>query len=466
MARVRVPAEWFKPRPYQLPFLRALDAGFKRIAKVWHRRAGKDLSDLAAISRATQLEPGNYYHIFPTYTQGRKVIWDGQFWDKAAKVSRKLTSIFPKEIIDGKPNQQEMKITFRNGSIFQVIGADRMDNNVGTNPRGIVLSEFSLMRPSVWDLFRPILAENGGWAIFNGTPRGPNHFKRIFETAKADPEHWFSSLLTAYETGAMSAEVLEQERREIILKNGDDAMFRQEYLVSFEASILGSYYGHTVRQAREEGRIGLFPYSPDLPVYTVWDLGVGDATFVIYWQIQNGIPTVVAADEFVNLGLPQVLEEIGKRRAGWKFAGHYAPHDIKNREWGTGKTRIETGNELGINFEKVPEIPVYDGIESGRKLLSYCRINELSSKALLDALDNYSRKWDEIRRIFAEVPNHDWASHGADTFRYSSLIDDLMMAVEAKRRAKASEKTGEDLPHWGKRKKQHVTDGGIIIAGW
>jgi hypothetical protein len=166
---------------------------------------------------------GTYYYFFPTFNQGRKILWNGIDRD-----GFRFLDHFPPELIKGEPNITEMKIELKNGSIFQVVGADTIDNLVGTNPVGVVFSEYSLMKAQVWDFIRPILAENGGFAIFVYTPRGMNEGWKILQTAKEGGEQWWYQILTVEDTEAIPREVLEQERREMPID-----LFEQEYYVKF-----------------------------------------------------------------------------------------------------------------------------------------------------------------------------------------------------------------------------------------
>ena len=189
---------------------------------MWHRRSGKDLTDLNIIIAEMMEHVGNYYYFFPTFAQGKKVIWEGKTKDEVP-----FLDYFPKELVDGKPNDSELKIKFKNGSMFQLIGTDNFDAIMGTNPIGCVFSEFSLQNPKAWDYIRPILTENGGWAIFNFTPRGLNHAWKLLQQAKNSPR-WFWQVLTVKDTQAISEENLEEERKEM-----PDDLFRQEFYCEF-----------------------------------------------------------------------------------------------------------------------------------------------------------------------------------------------------------------------------------------
>src|SRR6185437_16205257 len=131
----------FKPRAYQIPLLRAFDNGIKRIIHIWHRRCGKDLTDLNIMIGEMAQTVGNYYYFLPTYSQAKKVIWEGK-----TKDGTPFLSFFPSELIESI-NNSELKIKFKNGSLFHLIGSDNIDSIVGTNPRGCVFSEFPLQDP-------------------------------------------------------------------------------------------------------------------------------------------------------------------------------------------------------------------------------------------------------------------------------------------------------------------------------
>lgn len=165
---------------------------------------------------------GTYFYVLPTYSQAKKVIWDGIDKDGIRFLDR-----IPKEVVKST-NETDMQIVLTNGSIIQLIGADNIDRIVGTNPIGVIFSEYSLMKPNVWEFIRPILAENGGWAGFIFTPRGMNHAWKLLQVALANPKEWYVSVLGVEDTLAIEAEVLEQEKREM-----PQVLYEQEYNVKF-----------------------------------------------------------------------------------------------------------------------------------------------------------------------------------------------------------------------------------------
>jgi phage terminase large subunit len=397
-------------REYQKPFWRAMNIQkLLRAILVWHRRSGKDKTLVNFVAQKTQERVGAYYYIFPTYNQGRKILWEG-----VDKDGVKFLDHFPEEIRKKKPNDTEMKIDCINGSIFRVIGSDDIDSIVGTNPVGCVFSEYSLQDPKAWDFMRPILAENGGWAVFVYTPRGENHGYQLLEMAKND-EKWFTQVLTVDDTEAISKEVLEQERKEIISKDGNDALYQQEYYCSFKVPIAGAYYATQLMKAESDKRVCTIPYESTVPVDTWWDLGIDDSMTIIFTQTVGKEIRFIDYYEASGEGLISCAKTLKDK--GYLYGTHTAPHDIEVRELTTGKSRKETAKGYGIDFKVAPNLSIEDGIDATRNILSKCWFEKDKCSRLLNALKSYHKEYDEKNKCYRNNPKHDWSSHGADAMR-------------------------------------------------
>jgi phage terminase large subunit len=402
----------FTPRDYQKPLFRAIDSGFKRAVVIWHRRAGKDKSLINIISKKAMERVGTYYYLFPTYKQGKKIIWNGMDKD-----GFKFINHIPEAIVKRK-DSTDMLVELINGSIIQIVGTDNIDSIVGTNPVGCVFSEYALQDPTAWSFLRPILQENGGFAIFNYTPRGDNHGKTLYEAA-LKRENWYVELRKADETGVFTKEQLDEELNELKQEHGDDeglALFEQEYLCSFSSPVIGSYYGSLMQRLEKDGRVRNIPYDPIIPVHTWWDLGVGDATCIGFVQ-QVGLEIrLIDYYETSGEGIPHYASVLNSK--GYSYGTHYAPHDIEVRELGTGRSRLEIAREHGINFRVVARQSIEDGIEALRSVLPRVYFDETKTELLMAALKNYHKAYDEKRKIYKDHPEHDWSSHGADMMRY------------------------------------------------
>ena len=192
---------------------------------VWPRRNGKDLTSINILTAKALQKPGLYLYIAPFANQVRSIVWDG-----ADGTGKRFLDYIPREIVTRKLDQQ-MKLWLSNGSIIHLVGSDNPDAIVGTNPLGIVFTEFSLHKPGIWQYMRPVLAENGGWALFNGTPRGMNHFYDMAQVAKKN-DNWFYERLTAEDTGFPTAQEIQEERD----AGMPESLIQQEFYTSWTAS--------------------------------------------------------------------------------------------------------------------------------------------------------------------------------------------------------------------------------------
>jgi hypothetical protein len=324
-----------------------------------------------------------------------------------------------------------MKIKTKSGSLWQILGSDNYDSVMGTNPAGIVFSEFSLQDPRAWDYFRPILMENRGWALFLYTPRGRNHAYDLYMQAKANPL-WHCELLTVKDTDVVSQEDIEEERA----AGMSDEMIDQEFYCSFEASAPGAYYAKELRLAREQGRITSVPFRSGIAVDTWWDLGIDDSMSIWFSQNVGREIHVIGYYESRGEGFEHYASVLEKKIKEWGgvYGQHTAPHDISVRELGTGKTRLKTAGELGIKF-KIAQRPARkeDGIQSVRNIFSICWFDEQACRLGIDGLASYRSEFDEKNRVLRAQPVHDWASHPADAFQTLALAHKFSGMIEKPR---------------------------------
>ncbi len=418
MPTVRLPANGWAPRDYQLPLWKYLEGGGKRAVAIWHRRAGKD--EVCLHWAATQMvqRPGNYWHMLPQQSQARKAIW-GAVNPHTGK--RRIDEAFPKEL-RLHTRETEMQIVLANGATWQVVGSDNYDSLVGSPPVGVVFSEWALADPASWAYIRPILAENDGWALFITTPRGRNHAATFYE-AGLDDDNWFAEKLPATETSVFSAEQLALEEREYKREFGPDdglARFKQEYLCNFAAAIPGSYYGPYMVAAEEEERICRVPWSPSIPVITSWDLGFGDSTAIWFAQMVGRELRLIDYYESTGVGIEHYAKVLRERP--YIYGDTILPHDAAQGSLQTGRSMVDTMYSLGFRDLRVlPRSSIEDGINAVRGLLPRCWFDEKKCVRGLNALRMYHREWDEKARVFKNRPKHDYSSHAADSFRYLAM---------------------------------------------
>lgn len=401
----------YRARDYQLPFWEAMKEGKKRAVLVWHRRAGKEKTCWNYMIMKACQKPGVYYYFFPHFSQGRKILWDG-----IDKDGFRFLDHIPKELIAGSPNSTEMKIRLHNGSLIQVIGTNNIDSIVGTNPVGCIFTEYSLQDPTAWQLIRPILAENKGWAVFNFTPRGANHGKEIYDMANNNPD-WYCQLLTVDDTTVLTPEDIEKERQ----AGMSEDFIQQEFYCSFTLGIEGAYYAQYIQEARDEDRIGNIPWNKQARVYTSWDLGYGDSCSIIFYQISGQEIHVIDYYENHGEGLPHYAGVLKDKP--YIYGDHFAPHDIESHAFSSGLSAKEVGASLGLKFITLPtlKLRLEDGIEALRGVFPRLWIDAEKCKYLIKCLENYRKEFDTRLEVYKDRPRHDKYSHGADAARYMAI---------------------------------------------
>jgi hypothetical protein len=381
--------------------------GFKRVLAILPRRAGKDVTAFNICIRQCLKKICVVYYIFPTYSQAKKVIWDS-----ITNTGERILDYIPKELVTSM-NSQEMKIRFINGSLLQLVGSDNFDSLMGTNPQGVVFSEYALQDPRAYQYIRPILVANDGWALFISTPRGKNHLYNLFQIAINNPQDWFAYKLSVEDTKHIDIEDIDRERIDGIMS---EDMIQQEYYCSFDKGIENAFYGKYMDKLRREERITVVPWEAGFPVMTAWDLGVRDHTTIIFFQ--NIGLTLRIIDCYTNSqqGLEHYIKVLKEKP--YQYLKHVAPHDIKVKEFGTGVTRLEKARQLGVSFTVAPNLSITDGIEAVRTTFSKMWIDAFNCSDLIKALENYRQNYDEQTGSGSGVPIHDWSSHFADAMRY------------------------------------------------
>lgn len=401
-----------------------------------HRRAGKTVACVNELIRAALIcdkpEPRAAY-VAPLFKQSKDVAWS-------------YLKEFTRDIPGRQVNETELRVDLPNGGRVRLYGADNPDALRGLYLDAVVLDEFADMRPRFLpEVIRPALSDRKGTLTLIGTPKGHNEFYDRWIGAQSDPE-WFRMMLKASET-----HIVDPEELASAAKMMSEAQYAQEYECSFEAAIEGAYYGLLLEKAAQEGRIAALPYNPALPVFTAWDLGVGDDTSIWFAQRSGGWVHVI--DHYATNGQPASHYVDVLRSKPYSYARHFLPHDAENREWTNGKSRLDTLKALGLqNCKVIPRMAVDDGINAVRLLLPLCRFDADKCSAGLEALRQYRREYDENKRMFKPTPLHNFASHDADAFRYLAVGLEPDAAVPP------------DIPRYsGRRRRGENTDS---ESGW
>lgn len=361
-----------------------------------------------------------YAYIAPYRNQAKAVVWE-----RLLAVCRN----FPRHL--WTKNEQDLWVKFKNGSQITLYGADNPDALRGLSLHGVILDEYSQQPANLYsEIVKHTLAATGGWAIWIGTPKGKNHFYELYQAALKSPEEWFTVFRTIEdtineETGETVTHLkahLEDSKKQVELGIITQDELLQELYCSFDASVKGAYYADQISQARTENRIKPVPYDQSLLVYTVWDLGISDAMGIGFYQKDGNQIRMIDYFEDTGKGLPYYFNIL--RDKGYTYGSHFAPHDINQRELSTGQTRLDVARQLGIHFSVVPQVPVADGIDAGRRVFNKVLFDADKTANFIDLLARYTKKFDEKKGIFLDKPLHNEASHAADVHRYMALVQD------------------------------------------
>lgn len=444
-----LPANGWAPRKYQMPVWNALrNTKYTVYAIAAHRRWGKDELMLHHAAAEAMQRVGNYWHMLPKQVQAYYSIWEGI---NPKTGQRRWQDAFPEGIIQHVDNKY-MKITFTNGSTWQLIGSDNYQSVVGSSPVGVVFSESALSDPNAYGYIRPILLENNGWSVHISTVRGRNYFYDLFNTVDKIDEG-FAFKQSVLDTKILTPEQLEHEKETYIGMYGRAyglALFNQEWMCDWDAAIIGSVFGDEIRQLKEEGRAAPYSYNRNYPVYTSWDLGIADPTVILFWQIIGNNHYLIDwySDNSVSFDTYAAL----LASKPYFYAKHLAPHDMNQRELMSGLSRLNTARNMGIKFEVIPRMPLQTSISTLSNLFPRIHINidnTLEEKGLndcsrpLSAFEQYSYKFNAETKVMSKTPNHDWTSHYTSAAMTYALYQGMKNMKSGERfEVQGSENTG------------------------
>jgi phage terminase large subunit len=412
--RVRIP---YEPRAQFKEFHKRTQRWACLIA---HRRAGKTVACVNDLNRAAILctkQDGRYAYIAPFYVQAKDVAWT---------YLKRYSAPIPGVV----HNESELRVDYPNGARVRLYGADNADRLRGGYLDGVILDEYADMAPSVWgEVIRPMLADRRGWAVFIGTPKGRNELHKQWLRSNTE-DGWYPLMLKASTSALISQSELDAARAEMTPEQ-----YEQEFECSFDAAIMGAYYGKDIAESERAGRIRDVPLDPALPLYTAVDLGIDDPMAMILFQVaHDGIRVI---DHYENNG-----HKISHYKAEWQARGYgktiwLLPHDGRVKELISGRTRIEEFASDGADVRIVPNHRVMDGINAARMAIPRMWFNASKFGAAIEALKQYRADYDEKAKVFRTSPKHDWTSHTADAFRYLAVGWKELIAPIARKPAPA-----------------------------
>ena len=418
----------FQAYPQQKEFFRAFFSGqYQYFMENVHRRFGKDAEFFNLGWLVASIFPGNYLYTLPKIGQAKNVVWEG-----TDLKGRRWIDTIPRHLLSRDPNNSERKLYFTSGSMLHVTGADSlMGAHLGSNLRGLFMSEFQRTNPSIWDYLRPIIKRNpDGFACFNYTSFGKGHAYKLFEANKDKP-NWHCRKLTVNDTRdndgnyIFSPEQIQEERD----SGMDEELIQQEYFCDDSVAVKGTFFAEKMEKARQEGRIvRRLEVFPGIPAHTSWDLGSRDTNVIWFFQVlgtgdkQQFRYFKCYEKNYGDVEFYVKLLEDVKREFGFSTYGHhFLPHDAAITEWGSGKTRRVQLMQKGVHITQVPMLRVIERVQVARSNLDRCYFDETECKTGIEALEVSRAKYDDKLKAFTADELHDWASHYSAGFQYGHV---------------------------------------------
>jgi len=390
----------YKPRPQQSMVHKKLDE-YRYAVLCCHRRWGKSVLAINHLIKSA-LQNKNHNprlaYIAPTYSQAKKIAFD-------------YLKYYTKNIPGTKFNETELRCDLVNGARISLLSGENFNSIRGIYLDLCVIDELADIPQSLIDeVIIPSLSDRHGKLFLIGTPRGMNNILyEFYNKAQAD-KNWFLYKAKASETG-----IVDKEELDAALAIMGEGKYQQEFECSFIGNIRGSIYGDLINELEDNKRIGGVPYDPAHLVNTAWDLGYTDATAIIFFQQINHNIHIIDYYENEKEALPHYAEYL--KNKDYIYGNHYAPHDIEHTDFGSGYTRREVANNLGIRFRVAPRLALEDGIHAVKMILPRCKIDSDKCSELLIALRHYHRKYNDKERVYKIKPVHDFSSHPMDALR-------------------------------------------------
>lgn len=269
-----------------------------------------------------------------------------------------------------------------------------------------------------WDVLIPTIRKDGSeiWISYNPELDTDETHVRF---GINPPENSYSADINYNDNPWFSAE-MEQERLHCKITNPED--YPTIWEGKCRSSVVGAIYAKEVESAIREGRVGNVPYNPLLKVHTIWDLGWNDSMFIILCQKIRSEISVIEVIEDDHKTLDWYVGELQNKRYNWGY--DFLPHDGEHGDYKTGLSARSILESFGRKVKITPNIQVEEGIKIARMSFRQMVFDRVKAARLIECLKRYKRSIN--RHGEPGAPVHDSSSHGADDFRYLSIVADQL----------------------------------------
>jgi phage terminase large subunit len=312
---------------------------------------------------------------------------------------------------------QQYVIKGRNGTEFTFHGLKHNIANIksveGTDICWV--EEAQTVSKTSWDTLIPTIRKAGSeiWISFNPSLEADETYQRFV----VKPPSNSTVQKINWSDNPWFPDVLRQEMEDLKVKDYD------AYLTVWEGhckqTLDGAIYANEVRASTTGDRFTRVPYDESKPVHTFWDLGRADKTAI--WFIQQVGFEYRVIDYYENQGhaLGHYLKELQIRP--YVYGDTWLPHDADNELLASERTIAQQARAAGFKVRITPKTSIAVGINAARTIFANCWFDMDKCADGIQCLRNYRYDVDPDTQQYSTQPLHDWASHGADAFRYFAV---------------------------------------------
>lgn len=323
---------------------------------------------------------------------------------------------------------QKTAIYGRNGTRFAFEGLRHNARSLKSFEGATIcwVEEAQFVTAASWEILIPTIRAEG----IRLTPDSPPSASEIWITMNPDmdTDETYKQFVKLPPRGAVVRkinwsdnpwfpEVLREEKDR--MKERDPDAYLNVWEGNCRHSVQGAVYANELREATEKGRICKVPVDRVKPVHTFWDLGWSDLTAIMFVQFFPFETRVIDYHADRHKKLADYLVVLQKK--GYIYGVDWLPHDARAKDIKSGTSVEALMQAAGRNVKIVPNLSIQDGINAARTVFEKTYFDEDKTAELLESLRHYKYHINPETGQYSKLPEHDMASHGADTMRMMAV---------------------------------------------
>lgn len=313
---------------------------------------------------------------------------------------------------------------------FAFAGLDRNIASIKSKGRLLLcwVDEAEPVTDEAWTTLIPTLREEGtGWNAELWITWNPKRKKSAVESRfRQSQDALVRSVELNWRDNPKFPAKLERDRQRDMTERSDQ--YDHVWEGGFATVVEGAYFASYLTKAKAEGRIGFVPADPLMTKRVFCDIGGTGARADAFtmWVAQFIGLEIRVLDYYESVGQPSAAHAEWLRERGYTpgTAQIWLPHDGASQDKVIDISYAKAFRQLEYDTTVVPNQgkgAAKQRIEAARRLFGSMRFNDATTDGGRAALGWYHEKRDEERGI-GLGPNHDWSSHGADSFGLMCVV--------------------------------------------